>query len=896
MYLAFSNPNLNIRLDRILVHSEQLANDIEFCHKRYMANKAKWNKTEVTIALQIRYICSKFEKLIDILNPESLKALLEQGLSALKSNTVWDLLEYAALRTGKGIKNAFITLVRLFNDDIDLKPPSRIDLKGYVTDLAKLYGASDLLFNQYRDFMFHVLDTDRPQKQLRDIKASTHATLTQLMKKDSYRELLAKYGLGAFVNNTDILADAAKVDSYNSIHFQLMLSHYDCETFIQKSVVAKDKYEVSFTELYRTSQSLFNDIEQYSKIIGHSISSHLKPASVRDKLFGFKRALPIIQAELSDSLNSAMLAEGLKALLNSDETLKRLHDSPNLPSWMFLLIHEICTCIYPDNTPELNSFRDNLFSFPNIDNNRELLSDFSTIKAISDTLYTDLANFLELCKVDIDLRDYSMVTVYHNYQQLKSLLNKYSGTLNHQHLGILRQHGINGFGIDGGLTQNHLLAELQSSVNNASFNRTTARIYRSSLSWFLREFDIPFNNIYPIKNTKTVKHKQRLNTDDFYTELQCRELAFYIEKLLRDGSTSLYHRILLTFGKVILKTGWNISPLLKLECDDIAEVVSPITNKTEYAVVLQKARAGYRSDTYTLDKSELKSDTLKSAISDLLIIRDELTTELRAQTKFSNYLFIYPRNDEVLKLEYSTVKHLSSILKKAGCSVPFVAKKIRKGGVNHIYRKVNKSIKKYTDTVKHSFDVFESNYLRINPEQSRYSLNQATKIMSDYFAGKEVSSDIHIITDMSANQHQIVPTGTCAAKGQNEEAERYAREHRKLHQINEDSNQKMCADFLSCVWCKYFRVVVDAEHVWKLLSYKNYILQDMEMSVIDFDNTDNQITNINILKQRVDDIIENLRERNCKAVEDGFALFKQHGIHPDWEFATPSFSIVNGES
>ena len=825
--------------------------------------------------------------------------MLEQGLSALKNKTIWDHIEYASLNTcqraGKGVKNAFITLSRLFNDDINLQPPSKVDLKGYVTDIAKLYGASDILFNHYRDFLFYVLETDRPPKHLKDIKASTHATLTKLMQNDRYRELLAKYGLGAFVNNTDISADAAKTDRYNSIHFQLMLSHYDNEVFEKKSIMAKDKHEVDFTDLDRTSHALFNDIEQYSKIIGHSVRPHIKANTVRDKFSGFKRVLPILQTVLPDDLNTALLADGFKVLLDSDETLKQLHDCTDLPNWAFSLIYEICTCVYPDNTPALNSFRDNLLSFPNVDSNRDVLCDFSAIKAISHALYTDFASFLESCKSDIEQRDYAMISVYHNYQQVKSLLNTYSSTLNQKHIEILRQHGIHGFGVEGGLVQNHLLAELQSSVNNNSFNRETARTYRSSFAWLLREFGISFNNVYPIKLTKTVKHKQRLNTEDFYTEQQCRELAFYIEKLLRDDSTSLYHRILLTFGKVILKTGWNVSPLLKLECNDIVEVESPITNKIEYAVVLQKARSGYRNDTYTFDKSELKADTLKSAISDLLIVRDELTTALRSQTDLRNYLFIYPRNGEVLKLEYASVKHLSTVLKNAGCNVQFVAQKIRKGGVNHIYRKVNKSIKNYTDTVNHSFDVFESNYLRINPDQSRYSLNEATKVMGDYFTGKEISADIHIITDMTANQHQIVPTGTCAAKGHNEEAQRYDKEHRKLHQDYDDSGQKRCADFLSCVWCKYFRVVVDAEHVWKLLSYKNYILQDMEMSVVDFDDTNNQITSIRILKQRVDDIVENIRARNSKAVEDGFALLDKHGIHRDWEFANPSLSVVEGE-
>jgi hypothetical protein len=895
MRLIFTDKNYNIKLDKVLAHSECLANDIYTCHQRFMNDKKKWNKKETTISDQIRFITTRFDELLKTLNQDTKHKLLTIGLAALQDPKAWNHLEYAALntceRSGKGIKNAFVTLVRLFNNCLDLYPPSKVNLKGYITDIAKLYIASELLFNQYHAFLSYLLNSNRNQKKLRDIKASTHATLTKLIQNNRCRKLLAQHGLGAFAVDTELLEMASKAERYNPIHFQLMLSHYDNKIFQQKLIYAKGKYEIDFTDLYRLSPMLYNDIECYSRIIGNTVGSHLKSNSVRDKFSAFRRALPVLQSVLSAPQNKELIDKGIATLTDTEGLLKQLHDDNKYPSWIFLLFYEICLCVYPDKTPELLSFRENLLSFPDIDKNRDLQCDFTSIKSISECMYDDFVQLLNDFTANIKQKNIAIISVYHNYQQIKSLFNKYSDTFTQVHLDILVQHGIKGFSVSNGLVQKHLLAELQSSVNNNSFSRETARTYRSSFAWLMREFDIPFNDIYPIKLTKTVKHNQRLNTDDFYTEGQCRELAFYIEKLLRDDNTSLYRKILLHFGKVILKTAWNIAPLLNLECEDIIEIVSPITNKAEYAMVLQKARAGYRNDTYSFDKTDLKADTLKSAISDLLIVRDELTRDLRKRTQHSNFVFIYPRHGQVLKLEYPSVKQLSTILKNAGCSINFVAQKIRKGGVNHIYRKVHKNIKKSTDITKHSFDTFESNYLRIDPDKSRYSLNQATKVMGDYFTGKEISSEIHIITDESANQHQVVPSGTCAAQANNKEAYRYGKEHRKLHQIIGDKDSKLCADFLSCIWCKYFRVVVDAEHIWKLLSYKNYILLDMEMSVVDFDDSNHQITSINILKQRVDDIINNLRERNDKAVDDGFMLLEKQGLHPDWEFACPSMAV-----
>lgn len=895
MLLTFSVTD-NIRLDRIFKHSECLGNDIITCYQRLMSNPQKWGKSEATIANYIRIISVNIDNVVEHLEKESLIVLLEHGLAALKENKVWSNLEYTALnsseRYGNCIKNAFLMLFKAFYDNPNLLPPSKIDLKGYVTDIAKLYRASGVLFYHYRAFLLYLVNSERSQKTLRDIKASTHVTLVQLLKNEDYRKILGEHGFGAFSINNALWLDATRMERYNSVHFHLMLSHYDSKAFERKCIFVRGKYEIDLTDMYRVSPAIYQDLKNFSKIIGHSVGAHLKTNSVRDRFSAFKRALPLLQAVLTEEINKALLNEGMIVLVRIDNLLRELHHNKKLPSRTFLLLHEVCRCLYPERTPSLSSFRDNLLSFPNVDRNRELLCDFSSIKAISERMYDDFVDFLGKRKLDIEQKHYSMVSVYHNYQQIKSLVNKYSETFNPEHLQLLREHGIQGFGVNGGLVQKHLLAELQSDVNENSLNRRTAHTYRSSFIWLMREFSISFHDVYPIKVSRAVRHNQRLKTDDFYTEAQCREIAFFIETLLRDEKISLYYKILLHFGKVVLKTGWNISPLLNLECDDIVEVESPITNRSEYAVVLQKARGGYRNDTYMFDNRGLKNQALKSAITDILEVRDNLTKDIRTKTKHCNFVFIFPRNGKVSKLEYAQVKYLSKILRRAGCRTPFVAQKIRRGGVNHIYRKVQKNIKEYTDTISHSFSVFESNYLRLNADESRYSLSQATKIMADYFTGKEISSDIHIITDLSTNQTQVVPTGTCAAKVNSSEAKRYSKEHYKLR--SESSGSRLCADFLSCVWCQYFRIVLDSEHVWKLLSYKHFILQNMAMSVLEFDDTNHQRTSIQVLKQRVDDIVEHLRARDTKVVSDGFMLLEKHGIHPDWEFACPSMAAVKG--
>ncbi|MGR5296882.1 hypothetical protein ACPV5U_19530 [Vibrio mediterranei] len=499
-----------------------------------MSNPQKWGKSEATIANYIRVISVNIDNVVEHLEKESLIVLLEHGLAALKENKVWSNLEYTALnsseRYGNYIRNAFLMIFKAFYDNPNLLPPSKIDLKGYVTDIAKLYRASGVLFYHYRAFLLYLVNSERSQKTLRDIKASTHVTLVQLLKNEDYRKILGEHGFGAFSINNALWLDATRMERYNSVHFHLMLSHYDSKAFERKCIFVRGKYEIDLTDMYRVSPAIYQDLKNFSKIIGYSVGAHLKTNSVRDRFSAFKRALPLLQAVLTEEINKALLNEGMIVLVRIDNLLRELHHNKKLPSRTFLSLHEICRCLYPEITPSLSSFRDNLLSFPNVDRNRELLCDFSSIKAISERMYDDFVDFLGKRKLDIEQKNYSMVSVYHNYQQIKSLVNKYSETFNPEHQQLLREHGIQGFGVNGGLVQKHLLAELQSDVNENSLNRRTAHTYRSSFIWLMREFSISFHDVYPIKISRAVRHNQRLKTDDFYSEAQCRELAFLLKR------------------------------------------------------------------------------------------------------------------------------------------------------------------------------------------------------------------------------------------------------------------------------------------------------------------------------------------------------------------------------
>jgi len=65
----------------------------------------------------------------------------------------------------------------------------------------------------------------------------------------------------------------------------------------------------------------------------------------------------------------------------------------------------------------------------------------------------------------------------------------------------------------------------------------------------------------------------------------------------------------------------------------------------------------------------------------------------------------------------------------------------------------------------------------------------------------------------------------------------------------------------------------------------------MAASITNLDQNDQQAEYIEILRNRVEQILEQLRLRDPKAVEHGLSLQNQHGLHPYWSFAVTSVSI-----
>ncbi|MBE4021715.1 hypothetical protein HJ130_23535 [Vibrio parahaemolyticus] len=301
--------------------------------------------------------------------------------------------------------------------------------------------------------------------------------------------------------------------------------------------------------------------------------------------------------------------------------------------------------------------------------------------------------------------------------------------------------------------------------------------------------------------------------------------------------------------------------------------------------MLQKARKGYDIDTYHLD-----GRTVNSVMQDLLQVK-ALTEQYReANSPFQSLLFVYEEYGEIGCIKgTNATAYINALLEAQGCSVRYNSQRIRKSGANYIYREVAKDLRKYKKRMRHTYSTFIQHYKQVAEADNQTTLADAVQTMQSYFTGREISTDI-IIIDKDETELQQTPTGLCASKGNDIEAQQYHKEHRLLHK-NNGREATWCSDYLACIWCKYFRTVADPEHVWQLLSYRDYVLADMRASVSSLEGNEQQIEAMEILKNRVNEILRQLDIRNPQAVEQAEEMQRSQGMHPFWSFAISAVTV-----
>ncbi|WP_286235350.1 hypothetical protein [Thalassotalea sediminis] len=478
-------------------------------------------------------------------------------------------------------------------------------------------------------------------------------------------------------------------------------------------------------------------------------------------------------------------------------------------------------------------------------------------------------------------KNYDMETLHTRFSKLKRLILKYIvPTFKYE----LASHGIRCLSIKKNRIQKALFQQLQSDVKTKVISVRSGTSYTEAIRWLMLITGQQVVEAFKISLKRHQRHARRIKMEDLYSDDELRELIFYIEKGIKE-TDNVKKLLALYFARIQVKSCWNTSPMTDIELSDIADVALP-TAKKSISLLIQKPRKGYDIDTYSLN-----GRTVNSVMRDIVYIKDTLTQGYRhlGDQHTQKYLFIFKEKTNVSRvLAGNIIAHIKSILNRLGCTVNYDSMRIRKNGANHLYREVAKQMRAYESAKLHTFDTFIKHYQRVSEQKTQQTLHTAVDVMQRYFTGREIDPEIKVLM-VDDSSTQKTPTGECASQGNDAEASQYGKEHRHLSGGKENG---WCSDFLACVWCKHFRTVADPQHVWQLLSYRDYVLADMSASISDIENNEFQQEAIAALHQRVDDILEQVAIKNSMAVAKGKELMAERGMHPYWAFAVTSVKNV----
>ncbi|WP_119394475.1 hypothetical protein [Salinibius halmophilus] len=506
--------------------------------------------------------------------------------------------------------------------------------------------------------------------------------------------------------------------------------------------------------------------------------------------------------------------------------------------------------------------------------------DSADLKAAMPKIHAEMTSLLS-CETELlSQKSYSMETLHTRFSKTKRLLLE---RLAPQFKDELEEYGLQALSVDNNRIQKSLFQAIQSDVQQKSISLRTGTSYFEVIRWLMEVTGQEVVDAYRISMQRYQTHAKRESLEKTYSDEELTELVFHVEKAIEQAKESK-PLIALYFAKIQLKTCWNTAPMCAIELSDIKEIELPTSKKT-MAIMLQKARKGYDIDTYQLD-----GRTVKSVMQDLLQVK-VLTKQYReALSPFQSLLFVYEEYGEIGCVKgTNATSYINNLLEQQGCRVRYNSQRIRKSGANHIYREVAKDLRKYKQRMRHSYSTFIQHYKQVEEADTQTNLGDAVQTMQSYFTGREISSDI-IIIDKDDTDLQQTPTGLCASKGNDTEALQYHKEHRLLHKDN-GREATWCSDYLACIWCKYFRTVADPEHVWQLLSYRDYVLADMRASVSNLEGNEQQMEAIEVLKSRVDDILAQLSSRSPQAVKQAEEMQQNQGMHPFWSFAISTVTV-----
>ena len=518
---------------------------------------------------------------------------------------------------------------------------------------------------------------------------------------------------------------------------------------------------------------------------------------------------------------------------------------------------------------------------------------------VYDNAYKFYQNLVEYHKVftkRIDGESIGIVTLKGYIGSMARALKENASSLTDEQMKLIANHGVHAFVENNCEILKAIREAIQLKSKQGDLSVFVGNQYQSAIDKLLSFYGLDTIKSFPVNTELTAQHQEQLsqNQDKLYSYREVVELAYYIEKGLSETLLTIKDKVTLYAAKVILKTGWNSTPTLELDTDDLFFFNTPLHSSKTPALRLFKRRANYQTQWH---KFEIKAEDLEKEGVLYGDVVEPVIFDIKAATKLtsiyrpsienlSKRIFVFPKVNSIgeVKIQLLTASRFKTtidrILTELGCDIVFNSQKIRKSGLNYIYRKVAKEFKWYQKAGKHSYETFLRHYLMQDNKDVAMTINRATKTMADYFV-RDVTDKV-IILQTPPEDGKKVPNGTCINSKDKSAVVAFESQNRKLLD-QRDTNEHACADFNACLWCPFYRCVADALHVWKLLSYRDFVVADMENSAATFDSITEQLENIEQLKNRVNEILADIAKLNAQAVTDGKELLRTEGIHPHWK-------------
>ena len=811
---------------------------------------------------------------------EQLINLKEHGVEALSNKKYWCFIEVRAFRNLDNQKaiafsRAMDFLSKLTYPEIYEGKPTTVLVHSTSVSLLDIYVKSEQLGDDVKNAITKFIDSEALSKATKIVVVQQVVSIVKVFASDENSDLAAL--LESVLDEQSLAEAGIKKHRVIAVRSQLrsFIEAVYPDLFTRHKLIVGG-LRLDVTELHSISTVALAQITAltgntyYSGEYGHCLGGLKGRLSC-----SIRTILKFVQKD--NHFKKQFMEMGLDALaLNGYRPLKeifRYYKQYEATAVANLYEH------YAGLEVNQRILFQDIIGFENEKSGRVKTIDISSISEICSKLREDIVRIHEEETELLSQKNYGAETLHAHFSKLMKVFSAYCDrdTVNGLGVSFLSANDCN--------IQLDILSRIQSDVLTKSVSRRTAEGYISAIRWLCGITGQKFINAYRITSNRHAVHASRMKSCDTYTLDEVRELAFHIEKGILKNDWPLQDKLAMYFARIQIKTCWNTSSIAQIECSDIQQVGIPTSNRP-ITILVQKPRKSYQTDHFNFD---YKSS--RSAIHDLLTVRDTLTRSTRnkyAGYDNSRFLFIYEELDQLKTINYNgIVARIATILMGLGCSIKYNSAKLRKTGSNEVYRQLSKDFRRYKDAFKHTYPTFIKNYQRVNEASSKATLSDAAKIMEQYFSGKELSNEIKIVTEYEYGT-QLTPVGGCNAERGSKEAQVYAKQNRIL--ASGEINR--CGDFMACIWCKHYRVVADADHVWQLLSFKDYVLGDMQGAIAHFSDVSLQKQAHHALSERVDEIVSRLKITSSHQVSLGQKLFKDNGLHPIWSFAITDIAGV----